>query len=430
MDVLLLFVSVVGLMLIGVPIAVSLGLSSIIFLLVLSDTSLASVAQSFFQAMAGHYTLLAIPFFILASSFMSTGGVARRIIRFSIALVGHMHGGLAIAGVFACMLFAALSGSSPATVVAIGSIVIAGMRQVGYSKDFAAGVIANAGTLGILIPPSITMIIYATFTETSIARLFAAGLLPGILLALCYMGFIVARVLLNPKLAPKSDERASLGDLGRALLDIVPFLLLIVIVLGSIYGGFATPTEAGAVGTIGAIVIAGIYGKLSLKLVTDALSRTVRMSGNILFIVFTSMIFAYATALSGVGEDLVGMLEEANVSRTTFLLIIMVVFAILGCFMEGLGMIAIIVPVIFPALLSLEVDPIWFGVFVVILVELGQLTPPLGVILFVVASSSDKVRVEDVIMGTLPFFIIILAFMLLLIGFPQIALFLPEFTFG
>ena len=154
------------------------------------------------------------------------------------------------------------------------------------------------------------------------------------------------------------------------------------------------------------------------------------MSGNILFIVFTSMIFAYATALSGVGEDLVGMLEDANVSRLTFLLIIMVVFAILGCFMEGLGMIAIIVPVIFPALLAMDVDPIWFGVFVVILVELGQLTPPLGVILFVVASSSKEVKVEDVIMGTLPFFLIIVAFMLLLIGVPDIALFLPEFTFG
>jgi tripartite ATP-independent transporter DctM subunit len=303
------------------------------------------------------------------------------------------------------------------------------MSARGYNKRLVAGSLAAGGTLGILIPPSITMIIYATFTETSIARLFAAGLLPGILLALCYMGFIVLRVKMNPGLAPKNDTPASLGDLRRALLDIVPFLMLIVIVLGSIYGGFATPTEAGAVGTIGAILISGLYGKLSLNLITEALSRTASMSGNILFVVFTSMIFAYATALSGIGEDLVGVLENAEVSRLGFLLIIMVVFAILGCFMEGLGMIAIIVPVIFPALVALDVDPIWFGVFVVILVELGQLTPPLGVILFVVASSSDEVKVEDVIMGTLPFFIIIVSFMLLLIAAPQIALFLPEFTY-
>ena len=178
MEVAILFFLVIAMLIIGVPIAISLGLSSIMFLLVLSDTSLASVAQSCFQAMAGHYTLLAIPFFILASSFMSTGGVAKRIIRFSIAIVGHFPGGLAIAGVFACMLFAALSGSSPATVVAIGTIVIAGMRQVGYSKEFAAGVIANAGTLGILIPPSIVMVVYASATDVSVGRMFLAGVIP------------------------------------------------------------------------------------------------------------------------------------------------------------------------------------------------------------------------------------------------------------
>ena len=181
MEVAVLFFLVIAMLIIGVPIAISLGLSSIMFLLVLSDTSLASIAQSFFQAMAGHYTLLAIPFFILASSFMSTGGVAKRIIRFSIAIVGHFPGGLAIAGVFACMLFAALSGSSPATVVAIGTIVIAGMRQVGYSKEFAAGVIANAGTLGILIPPSIVMVVYASATDVSVGRMFLAGVIPGLL---------------------------------------------------------------------------------------------------------------------------------------------------------------------------------------------------------------------------------------------------------
>ena len=201
MEVLILFTMVVGLMLIGVPIAISLGLSSILFLLVLSDTSMASIAQTFFQAMAGHYTLLAIPFFILASSFMSTGGVARRIIRFSIALVGHLPGGLAIAGVFACMLFAALSGSSPATVVAIGSIVIVGMREVGYTKDFAAGVIAVAGTLGILIPPSIVMVVYASATDVSVGRMFLAGVIPGLLAGFMLMLtiYIMARVRNLPK---------------------------------------------------------------------------------------------------------------------------------------------------------------------------------------------------------------------------------------
>jgi C4-dicarboxylate transporter DctM subunit len=247
MEVAILFAVVVGLMLIGVPIAVSLGMASILFLLALGDTSLASIAQTFFQAMAGHYTLLAIPFFILASSFMSTGGVARRIIRFSVALVGHVPGGLAIAGVFACMMFAALSGSSPATVVAIGSIVIAGMHQVGYTKDFAAGVIANAGTLGILIPPSIVMVVYAAAVEVSVGRMFLAGVLPG-LLAGCML-MITIYIMARVKNLPKGDWQGW-DEVAAAVLDAAFGLVLIVIILGGIYGGIFTPTEAAAVACV------------------------------------------------------------------------------------------------------------------------------------------------------------------------------------
>ena len=247
MEVAILFTIVVGLMLIGVPIAVSLGMASILFLLVLGDTSLASIAQTFFQAMAGHYTLLAIPFFILASSFMSTGGVAQRIIRFSVALVGHVPGGLAIAGVFACMMFAALSGSSPATVVAIGSIVIAGMHQVGYTKEFAAGVIANAGTLGILIPPSIVMVVYAAAVEVSVGRMFLAGVLPGLMAGSMLMItiYIMARVKNLPK-----GEWQGWDEVAAAVLDAAFGLVLIIIILGGIYGGIFTPTEAAAVACV------------------------------------------------------------------------------------------------------------------------------------------------------------------------------------
>ena len=187
MPVVLLFVVVIALLFIGVPIAIALGLASILFLLIYSDTSLASVAQTMFSAFHGHYTLLAIPFFILSSVFMSTGGVAQRIIRFAIAVVGHLRGGMGIASVFACMMFAALSGSSPATVVAIGSIAIAGMMQVGYPRAFAAGVICNAGTLGILIPPSIVMVVYAAATDVSVGRMFLGGVLPGIVAGLMLM---------------------------------------------------------------------------------------------------------------------------------------------------------------------------------------------------------------------------------------------------
>ncbi|MGB3317128.1 MAG: TRAP transporter large permease subunit, partial [Albidovulum sp.] len=233
MEVVLLFVMVVGFMLIGVPIAISLGLSSTLFLLWFSDTSLASVAQTLYQAMEGHATLLAIPFFILASSFMSTGGVAKRIIRFSIACVGHLPGGLAIAGVFACMLFAALSGSSPATVVAIGSIVIAAMRQVGYSKDFAAGVICNAGTLGILIPPSIVMVVYASATDVSVGRMFLAGVFPGLLAG----GMLMATILIWAiwKNLPKG-EWLGWAEIWHSFADAFWGLMLIVIIMVGLYG--------------------------------------------------------------------------------------------------------------------------------------------------------------------------------------------------
>ena len=379
---------------------------------------------------ANSFTLAAIPLFVLMAEVLLGSGLSSRLYNGVAPFVRRLPGGLLHTNIAGSGIFAAISGGSAPTAAAMSTVALPELSARGYDKRLVAGSLAAGGTLGILIPPSITMIIYATFTETSIARLFAAGLVPGIVLALFYMAFIAARVLINPKLAPKPEVRSTWPELGAALLDIVPFLALIAIVLGSIYGGFATPTEAGAVGVLGAIAIAAFYRRLSLQLLTDALRRTATMSGNILFVVFTSMIFAYATALSGVGEDLVAMLNDANVSRLTFLLIIMVTFAILGCFMEGLGMIAIIVPVIFPALLALGVDPVWFGVFVVILVELGQLTPPLGVILFVVASSSKEVKVEDVIMGTAPFFAIILVFMLLMIAFPQIALFLPSITIG
>ncbi|MDG1085133.1 MAG: TRAP transporter large permease, partial [Planktotalea sp.] len=253
MEVVILFTLVIGLMLIGVPIAISLGMSSVLFLLVFSDSSLASVAQTLFSAFEGHYTLLAIPFFILASSFMTTGGVAQRIIRFSIACVGHLPGGLAIAGVFACMLFAALSGSSPATVVAIGTIVIGGMRQVGYSKDFAAGVICTAGTLGILIPPSIVMVVYAASVEVSVGRMFLAGVIPGLLAGFMLMTtiYVIARIKNLPK-----GEWQGWGEILASGRDAGWGLFLIVIILGGIYGGIFTPTEAAAVAAVYAFFIA------------------------------------------------------------------------------------------------------------------------------------------------------------------------------
>lgn len=379
---------------------------------------------------ANSFTLAAIPLFVLMAEILLGSGLSARLYNGVAPFMRRLPGGLLHTNIAGSAIFAAISGGSSPTAAAMSTVALPELTARGYDKRIVAGSLAAGGTLGILIPPSITMIIYATFTETSIARLFAAGLVPGLVLAALYMGFIVLRVKLNPALAPKAHQPLTWSEARTAAGQVAPFVLLVFIVLGSIYGGFATPTEAGAVGVVGAMLIAAAYGKLKQTLLTQALQRTALMSGSILFIVFTSMIFAYATTLSGAGEGLVEWLKSMDVSRVGFLLMVMVFFGILGCFMEGLGMIAIAVPVIYPVLLALNIDPVWFGVFVVVLVELGQLTPPLGVILFVVASGSKAVTLEDVILGTMPFFLIIIGFMLLLIAFPQIALLLPSLTFG
>ena len=246
METLFLFAMVLGLLFLGVPVGLSLGLSSILYIAIFTSESLSSIAISLF-GVGTHYTLLAIPFFILASSFMSTGGVAKRLIRFAIASVGHFRGGLAMASVLACMMFAALSGSSPATVVAIGTVAIAGMRQVGYSKEFAAGIIANAGTLGILIPPSIVMVVYAASVDVSVGRMFLAGVIPGIVAGLMLM--IAIYVVARYKNLP-SEQWKGVSELFASGKDAFWGLFLIIIIMGGIYGGVFTPTEAAAAAAV------------------------------------------------------------------------------------------------------------------------------------------------------------------------------------
>jgi C4-dicarboxylate transporter DctM subunit len=430
MDTILVFILLIGLILCGmwVQFAVaSAGLAYIVFIKGFSGLKALGIVS---WGAANSFTLAAIPLFILMAEVLLAAGLSGRLYSGVAPFVRRLPGGLLHTNIVGSGIFAAISGGSSPTAAAMSTVAIPELSSRGYDKRLVCGSLAAGGTLGILIPPSITMIIYSTFTETSVAQLFSAGVIPGILLAGLYILFIAARVKLNPTLVPSDPKNCVDEDLWRATLDVFPFGLLIVVVLGSIYGGLATPTEAGAVGVLGSIMIAAGYGRLSVALLDQALSKTLVMTGNILFVVFASMIFAYGTALSGAGEELVNYLQEINISRWLFLVVVMVLFGVLGCFMEGLGMIAIIIPVLFPALLALGIDPIWFGIFVVILIELGQLTPPLGVILFVVAGSSSDVTVEDVIAGTAPFFSMILLFLILMIAFPEIALFLPSLTFG
>jgi C4-dicarboxylate transporter DctM subunit len=451
MEAVILFVMVIGLLLIGVPIAVGLGLSSVIFLLIYSDASLASIAQTLFNAFSGHFTLLAIPFFVLASAFMSTGGVAQRIIRFAIAAVGHFPGGLAIAGVFACMLFAALSGSSPATVVAIGSIVIAGMRQVGYSKEFAAGVISNAGTLGILIPPSIVMVVYAAAVDVSVGRMFLAGVIPGIVAGLMLMIaiYVVARFRGLP-----SQPKASWGELLASARDAGWGLFLIVIILGGIYGGIFTPTEAAAVAAVYAFVIAnfvyrdmgplkgtaGAHGtpqRVLAALVTAWVhpdtKRTLLEAGRLtimlMFIIANALILKHVLTEERIPQLITEALLSAGFGPIMFLVMVNLILLIGGQFMEPSGLIVIVAPLVFPIAVELGIDPIHLGIIMVVNMEIGMITPPVGLNLFVTAGVAHM-SVMNVVRAALPWVMIMFVFLILVTYVPILSTFLPTSLMG
>ncbi|EDZ42136.1 trap dicarboxylate transporter- dctm subunit [Rhodobacteraceae bacterium HTCC2083] len=463
MEVVILFTLVIGLMLIGVPIAISLGMSSVLFLLVFSDSSLASVAQTLFSAFEGHYTLLAIPFFILASSFMTTGGVAQRIIRFSIACVGHLPGGLAIAGVFACMLFAALSGSSPATVVAIGTIVIGGMRQVGYTKDFAAGVICTAGTLGILIPPSIVMVVYAASVEVSVGRMFLAGVIPGLLAGFMLMTtiYVIARIQNLPK-----GEWQGWGEIFASGRDAGWGLFLIVIILGGIYGGIFTPTEAAAVAAVYAFFIATFVYKdmgpladrqvrsLSAAAVNETpgsiplrhrpwaivtaffhpdTQRTLfdagKLTVTLLFVIANALILKHVLTDEQIPQHIANAMLSAGFGPVMFLIVVNIILLIGGQFMEPSGLLVIVAPLVFPIAIELGIDPIHLGIIMVVNMEIGMITPPVGLNLFV-TSGVAGMPMMSVVRAALPFLAVLFVFLILVTYVPWISTVLPNTFMG
>lgn len=449
MEVVLLFLMVIGMMLIGVPIAVSLGLSSILFLMMFSEhASLGSIAQTLFSAFEGHYTLLAIPFFILASTFMSTGGVARRIIRFAISIVGSFPGGLAMASVFACMLFAALSGSSPATVVAIGGIVIAGMVSVGYTKEFAAGVICNAGTLGILIPPSIVMVVYAAATDVSVGRMFLGGVIPGLLAGgmLMLAIYIVARFKGLP-----SQPWAGWGEIFASARDASWGLFLIIIILGGIYGGIFTPTEAAAVAAVYAFLIANfIYcdmgpfkekGRGGIMILWRAVSvlwhRDTKQSlyegGKLtimlMFIIANALILKHVLTEERVPQMITEAMLSAGFGPVVFLIMVNVLLLIGGQFMEPSGLLIIVAPLVFPIAIALGIDPIHLGVMMVVNMEIGMITPPVGLNLFV-TSGVAGMSTMSVVKAAAPWLGIMFLFLIIVTYVPSISTWLPTVLMG
>jgi len=442
----------------GMPIAFALGLSSITTILIFSNDSLASIALKLLEAQSEHYTLLAIPFFILSSTFLSTGGVATRIINFAIDCVGWIRGGLAMASVMACMIFAAVSGSSPATVAAIGSIVIAGMVKAGYPKAMAAGVITNAGTLGILIPPSIVMLVYAAATEESAARLFMAGLIPGLMMGtmLMIVIYIVARIKGLP-----AQPWVGFKTLLRSSFTASWGLMLIVIVLGSIYGGICSPTEAAAISAVYAFFIAiFIYRDMgplknmkwheegdiipktigrNLLLSAKALplsifhkdTRKVLMDSSkvsimLLFIIGNAMLFAHVLTTERIPHQLTAMIVEWGLPAWGFLIVVNILLLMAGNFMEPSAILLIMAPILFPIAVQLGIDPIHLGVIMVVNMEIGMITPPVGLNLFVTAGITGE-SITWVLRAALPWLMILLVFLGLITYIPQISLWLPEY---
>ncbi|WP_432454603.1 MULTISPECIES: TRAP transporter large permease [unclassified Agarivorans] len=445
-------------MIIGMPIAVALGFASMTTILLFSNDSLASVALKLFEATSEHYTLLAIPFFILSSAFLSTGGVARRLINFAMDSVGHIRGGLAMASVLACMLFAAVSGSSPATVAAIGSIVIAGMVRSGYPESLAAGVIANAGTLGILIPPSIVMLVYAAATEVSASRMFMAGFIPGLMMGSILMLaiYVVARIKNLP-----AQPYPGCRQWGISALKATGGLMLIVIVLGSIYGGIASPTEAASVAAVYAFLVS-VYGYRDIgplkgqawrnqgESLSKAIARNVwllpisifksvnnqevrhvlkdaaKVSIMLLFIIANAMLFAHVLTTERIPHMIAESIVAYGLQPWAFLVVVNILLLIAGNFMEPSAILLIMAPILFPIATQLGIDPIHLGIIMVVNMEIGMLTPPVGLNLFVTAGITGK-SMGWVIKACLPWLSLLLLFLMLITYIPQISLFLPEY---
>ncbi len=426
MNTFVLFTCLFLFMAIGMPVAISLGLASLLTIAFFSQDSLASMSIKLFET-SEHYTLMAIPFFVLAGNLMSTGGVAKRMVRFAIAAVGHLRGGLAIASILACMLFAAVSGSSPATVVAIGSIVIAGMVKNGYTKEFAAGVICNAGTLGILIPPSIVMVVYAAVTEVSVGRLFMAGVIPGIMLGLMLMAAVWWRA---GKLQLTPPPKASTREVLIALKDSMWGLALLGIIMGGIYGGVFTPTEAAAVSAVYALIVAVfIYKDLGLKDLPGVFLESSKTTVMLMFIVANALLFAHVLTTERIPQVIAEHILAVGMTPWMFLAVVNIILLVAGNFMEPTGIILILAPILFPIAVKLGIDPIHLGIIMVVNMEIGMVTPPVGLNLFV-TSGVTGMNLVQVTKAALPWLMVLLVFLVIITYVPAISLALPDMLFG
>jgi C4-dicarboxylate transporter DctM subunit len=426
MNALIIFVLLLALMLTGMPISISLGLTVLTFLFTMTEVPIDTVALKLFTGIE-KFEIMAIPFFILAGNFLTHGGVARRMINFASSMVGHWHGGLALAGVLACALFAAVSGSSPATVVAIGSIILPAMVRQGYPKSFGAGVVTTSGALGILIPPSIVMVMYSVTTNTSVGKLFMAGVVPGILLAF-FLGLTtwhLARKNNYPRMA-----KASWGERWSTFRKSAWGLLLIVIVMGGIYSGSFTPTEAAAMAAVYAFFIAVfVYKDLKLKQVGKVLLDSAAMSAMLLYIITNAILFSFLMTSENIPQAMAEWITGQGLGVISFLLVVNVLLLLAGNVMEPSSIVLIMAPILFPVAMKLGIDPVHFGILIVVNMEVGMCHPPVGLNLYV-ASGITKMGITELTVAVWPWLLTMLAFLVLVTYVPQISLWLPNLIYS
>ena len=415
-----------ALLLSGFPIGVSMGIVGVggLWYMLGPDVGLSILKTAPYDAVA-KYGFAVVPLFILMGSFCFQAGVSKNLYHAVNAWIGHLRGGLAMATVGACAGFAAVSGSSLATAATMGTVALPEMKKYKYDAALSTGSISAGGTLGILIPPSVVLVIYGILTETSIAKLFLAGFIPGILEAIFYMITISIICRLNPKAGP-AGKRSSVKEKIGSIKETWPIIFLFTVVIGGIYGGIFSPSEAAGIGAFAALVIAMVQRKMNMKNFVLALDDTVKATGMIFTIMIGAVILGYFMTATRLPFDLANIVSEWEVNKYVILGAILLVYVILGCIMIPMAMVILTIPIVFPLVQSLGFDPIWFGIITVRIFEIAQITPPVGMNVFIMKGVAPDVPLTTIFKGIVPFFIADILHLTLLIVFPQLTLWLPS----
>ena len=418
------FVVLFILMLLRVPVGMAMGLVGVsgYALIAGGGPALKLIGQTSMRTVTD-YTFGVIPMFMLMGAFVSVSGVSKELFRAANAMIGHLRGGLGMATVLACGGFAAICGSSVATAATFSTVAYPEMRRYGYPQSFSTGVIAAGGTLGAMLPPSTVLAVYAVITQQDIGKLFMAGVLPGLLAMSMYVLTIVAIVAIAPKLLPAGEKKPWAERLA-AMKDVWPSLVLFIFVIGGLYGGFFTPTEAGGVGAGGAFILGVARRKLDRAGIRTALLQATRTAAAVFTVLIGALLFGYFLTITQTPQKLTGFLTGLGIGRYGVLALIMVMYLVLGCLMDAMAMIILTVPIIFPVIMQLGFDPIWFGVIIVMTVELGLIHPPVGMNVFVIKSVVPEVTFTTIFKGVIPFVVTDIIRLVILIAFPVIALWL------